>query len=145
VGCKIEWTENSLKFTQPVLIQSYSDKIELLTRIYKTTAHVGSVLVVGKKVEALSPVMQKKYCSGTKKGMHTMQYSKAEMYNAVQVLSQHMHEDTKDHYKAMLRVLKYSVDSQSRSGAQDQQKIGWQPKSQVCDKWALGLGLCQGA
>jgi hypothetical protein len=33
------------------------------------------------------------------------------MYNAVQDLSRHMHEATKDHYKAMLHVLKDSVDT----------------------------------
>jgi hypothetical protein len=36
--------------------------------------------------------MQKKYCSGTRKAMHVMQFSKPEMYNAVQDLSCHMHE-----------------------------------------------------
>jgi hypothetical protein len=36
VGCKIVRTENSLKFTQPVLMQSYSNKFKLLTRCYKT-------------------------------------------------------------------------------------------------------------
>jgi hypothetical protein len=63
VGCKIEWTENSLKFSQDVQIQSYSTKFELPPKIYKTPAQAGSVLVAGEKVEALSPVMQKKYCS----------------------------------------------------------------------------------
>ncbi len=82
LGCKIEWTENSLKFTQLVLLQSYSDKFELPTRIYKTPAQVGSVLVAGKKIEALSPAMQKKHCSGTGKAMHAMQYLKPEMYNS---------------------------------------------------------------
>ncbi len=110
VGCRIERTANSLKFTQPVLIQSYSDKFEMPTRIYKTPAQVGSVLVAGKKVEALNPAMQKKYRSGTGKAMYAMQYSKPEMYNAVQDLSRHIHEISKDHFKAMLRVLKYSVD-----------------------------------
>jgi hypothetical protein len=43
--------------------------------------------------------------------MHAMQYSKPEMYNAVQDLSRHMHEATQAHYKAMLHVLKYSVDT----------------------------------
>ncbi len=57
VECKIELTENSLKFTQPVLIQSYSDKFELPTRIYKTPAQVGSVLAAGTKIEGLSPAM----------------------------------------------------------------------------------------
>ncbi len=42
--------------------------------------------------------------------MHVMQYSKPEMYNAVQDLSCHMHEATQDHYKAMLHVLKYNLD-----------------------------------
>ncbi len=42
--------------------------------------------------------------------MHAMQYLKPEMYNAVQDLYRHMHEATKDHYTAMLHVLKYSVD-----------------------------------
>jgi hypothetical protein len=43
--------------------------------------------------------------------MHAMQYSKLETYNAVQDLACHMHEATQDHYKAMLHVLKYSLDS----------------------------------
>ncbi len=77
-------TENSLKFTQPVLIKSYSNKFKLPTRSYKTPEQAGSVLVAGKKDEALSPAtMQKKYCSGTGKAMYAMQYSKTEMYNTV--------------------------------------------------------------
>jgi hypothetical protein len=110
VGCKIERTKNSLKFTQPVLMQSYNDKFKLLKKSYKTPAPAGLVLVAGKKEEALSPATQKKYCSGMGKAMHAMQYSKPEMYNAVQDLSHHMHEATQDHYKAMLRVLEYSLD-----------------------------------
>jgi hypothetical protein len=69
------------------------------------------LLVAGKKEEALSPVMQKKFCSGTKKAMHAMQYSKPETYNAVQDLSHHMHKAMQDHFKAMLHILKYSLDT----------------------------------
>jgi hypothetical protein len=47
--------------------------------------------VVGKKNEALSPAMQKKYCLGTGKAMHAMQYSKPKTYNAVQKLPCYMH------------------------------------------------------
>jgi hypothetical protein len=43
--------------------------------------------------------------------MHAMQYSKPEMYNAVQDLSCYMHAATQNHYKAMLCVLKYTLDS----------------------------------
>jgi hypothetical protein len=63
VGCKIVRTKNSLKFTQPVLMQSYSDKFELPKKRYRTPALAGLVLVAGKIEEALSPAMQKKYCS----------------------------------------------------------------------------------
>jgi hypothetical protein len=42
--------------------------------------------------------------------MHAMQCSKPETYNSVQDLSCHMHRATQKHYKAILRVLKYSVD-----------------------------------
>jgi hypothetical protein len=67
VGCKIERTADSLKFTQPGLIQSYCDKFELLTRSYKTAAQVGSVLVAGKKAKAISPAMQKIFALGQEK------------------------------------------------------------------------------
>ncbi len=41
VGCKIERTKNSSKFTQPVLMQSYNDKFELPKKSYKTPAPAG--------------------------------------------------------------------------------------------------------
>jgi hypothetical protein len=86
MGCKIVRTENSLKFTQSVQMQCYSDKFELPTRSYKTSVQVVSVLVAGKKDEAQSSVLQKKYCSGTGKAMHALHYSKPETYIAVQDL-----------------------------------------------------------
>jgi hypothetical protein len=95
-GCKIERPKNSLKFTQPVLMQSYNDEFELPKKSYKTPAPAGLVLVAGKKEEALSPAMQKKYCFGMGKAMHAMQYSKLERYNAVQNLSCHMHKATSE-------------------------------------------------
>jgi hypothetical protein len=99
-----------LKFTQPVLMQSYHDKFDLPKKSYRAPAPAGSVLIAGKKKEALSPAMQKKCCSGTKKAMHVMHYSKQEKYNAVQYLSHPMHKAMQDYYKAMLRVLKYRLD-----------------------------------
>jgi hypothetical protein len=111
VGCKLVRTKNLLKLTQPVLMQSYNDEFELPKKSYRTPDPARLVLVAGKKEEALNPAMQKKYCSGTGKAMHVMQYSKLEMYNAVQDLSCHKHEATQDHFKAMLCVLKYSLDT----------------------------------
>jgi hypothetical protein len=62
VGCKIVRTEISLNFSQPVLLQSYSNKFELPTRCCKTPAQVGSVLVAVEKDENLNLAMHVKYC-----------------------------------------------------------------------------------
>ncbi len=43
VGFRIARMEYSLKFTKPVLLQSYSEKFELPTRCYETPAQAGSV------------------------------------------------------------------------------------------------------
>jgi hypothetical protein len=64
-------------------MRSYNDKFVLPKKSYKTPALAGLVLVSDKKEEALSPATQKKYCSGTGKAMHAMQYSEPETYNAV--------------------------------------------------------------
>ncbi len=104
-------TKYLLKFTQPVLMQSYNDKFELPKKSYRMPAPAGSVLVAGKKEEALSPVMKKKFCFGTGKAMHAMQYSKPEMCNAVQDLFCHMHKAVQDHFEAMLHVLRYSLET----------------------------------
>ena len=44
VGCKIDRDGRELKFTQPVLLQSYSDEFELPERKMTTPATPGSVL-----------------------------------------------------------------------------------------------------
>jgi hypothetical protein len=111
MGCKIVRMKILLKFTQPELMQSYNDEFELAKKSYRTPAPAGLVLEAGKKEEALSPAMQKKFCSGMGKAMNAMQYSKPETHNAVQDLSCRMHEATHDHFKAMLRILKYSLDT----------------------------------
>jgi hypothetical protein len=136
VGCKIARTKNLLKFIQPVLMQSYNDKFKLPKKSYWTPALAGLVLVAGKKEEALNPAMQKKSHSGMGKAMHAMQQSKPETYNAVQDLSCHMYKATQDHFKAMLRILKYSLDTV-------EQGLLLKPNREW-DGWMLGLGLCQG-
>jgi hypothetical protein len=46
MGCKIDRNEDSLKFTQPVLIQSYEDEFEFnKTRQVFTPAEQGKVLM----------------------------------------------------------------------------------------------------
>jgi hypothetical protein len=103
-------------------------------------------LGAGKKEEALSLAMQKKFCSGTGKAMHAMQYSNPDTYNTVQDLSCQMHKATQDHFKAMLHILKHILYTVEEGLVlKPNRKLGLQSKSQICYKWTLGLRLCQGA
>ena len=56
VGCKIEHNtdEPSLKFTQPVMIQSFQDEFKLPEYKYESPAEQGQVLVAAAKGQELS-------------------------------------------------------------------------------------------
>jgi hypothetical protein len=103
-----------LKFTQPVLLQSYSDEFDLPSREYLTPAAAGSVLTVVEAGKELSGTMQTKYRSGVGKLMHMMQYSRPEIYNSVRDLARHMTKAGEEHFVAMLRVMKYCVCTANR-------------------------------
>ena len=85
---------SKLKFTQPVLLQSFSDKFEMPSQKYNTPAIPGTVLIPGTEAERLSAKEATKYRSGVGKLMHMMQYSRPEIYNAVGDCSRHMKEPT---------------------------------------------------
>ena len=48
------------------------------------------------------------------KGMHMMQYSRPDTYNAVRNLARHMMYSTQVHYEAMSRIMKYVYDTGDR-------------------------------
>jgi hypothetical protein len=54
------------------------------------------------------------YCSGVGKGMHMMQYSRSDTYNAGCDLARHMARATQVHYDTMLRMMKYVDDTSER-------------------------------
>jgi hypothetical protein len=48
VGCKVERTKDYVRFTQPVLLQSYVDEFNIKSgRSVRTPAETGKVLVKG--------------------------------------------------------------------------------------------------
>ncbi len=63
VGCKIVRDGRELKFTQPVLLQSYTDEFELPTREFATPAVPGSVRKPVENKKELSGSKQTKFCS----------------------------------------------------------------------------------
>ena len=114
VGCKIVREGRELKFTQPVLLQSFADEFELPKRSFSTPAPAGTVLIPGEPDKVLKGVELTKYQSGVGKLMHMMQYSRPEIYNSVRDLARHMKSPTQAHFDSMLQVMKYCVDTPNR-------------------------------
>jgi hypothetical protein len=80
-----------------------------------STSAPGTVLK--KPVEGddiLTPAKQTQYCSGVRKGMHMMQYSRPDTYNAVCNLARHMTDVMQVHFDAILRTIKYVGDTNDR-------------------------------
>ena len=112
VGCKIERDVEgrSLKLTQPVLIQSFEDKFDLPNKTYEMPAEAKKQLMKTIEGQELPKVEQTKYRSGVGKMLHLMRWSRPEIWNSVRELSRRMVNCSRDHMKAMLRVMKYCVE-----------------------------------
>ena len=102
MGCKIERTDSSIKFTQPVLLQSFEDEFRCKAGRIKIPAEAAGHLEKCKPVDALSEGEQTKYRSGVGKLLHMMRWSRPEIYNAVRELTRFMTIGaSKDHMLAM--------------------------------------------
>ena len=114
VGCKIEYNkqEKWMKLTQPVLIQSFEDEFDLPDQIFNTPAAPNSTLVEGEVV--MNETDHKNYRKGVGKLIHLSKYSRVESLNAVRELSRFGSKPTKAHNKAMLRAMKYCVDTKEK-------------------------------
>ncbi len=99
-----------------MLLQSYRDEFDIGNlKKFNTPAAPGTVLKkADKDEECLTPAKQTQYRSGVGKGMHTMQYSWPDMYNALHNLARHMTRATQVHYDATLRMMKYVYDTSER-------------------------------
>ena len=86
VGCKIvkNSKEKWLKFTQPVLLQSFDDEYETNDLMeFETPMETGKVLVKAEPEERLGKSMQKYYRSGVGKLLYLMRWSRPEIMNSV--------------------------------------------------------------
>ncbi len=103
----------------------------MLTRIYKTPAQAGPVLVAGKKAEALSPEMRKKHCSGTGKACMQCSTQNQKLTMQYEIVLRHAwcYKGPQQSHAMCTEV--QCGQGRQRSGAQAQQEMGWRPKSQV--------------
>jgi len=109
VGCKvdIDRVERKLKFTQPVMIQSFQDEFGLpdkssITPAVQNTSlsHVGDII---------SNTMISYHRKGVGKLLHMCRFTKPSIQNAVRDLSQRVKGAILDHVHAMHRVMNYCV------------------------------------
>jgi hypothetical protein len=92
VGNKIKYVGNdTIRFIQTVLLQSYSDKVNLQKKCHSTPAVPGTVLKKpGEDGNVLSNEDQKKLRSGIGKLLYHMQYSRPDIAQAMRDLARHM-------------------------------------------------------
>ena len=120
VGCKLDIRRDSkglssIKFMQPVLIQSYSDEFDIPSGKFPITpGKPGTQLTKAKPELQLSPKEQTKYRSGVGKALHMMRWSRPETYNAVRDLARHMTAADPGHFAAMLHMMKYCIGTKNR-------------------------------
>jgi hypothetical protein len=117
VGCKVErnFVDNTIKLTQPVMLQSFIDEFELpIGKAPNTPATPGDALVRADPEDCISAKELFKYRSGVGKLLHMMRWSRPEILNAVRELSRYMSGASLAHVKAMHRTMKYCVGKPER-------------------------------
>ena len=84
VGCNLEWNreKRSLKFMQPVSLQSYSDEFDLPIPSYKTPGEPGKVLESCEDGQEISDSEQSKFRSTVGKLLHMMRWSRLEIWRS---------------------------------------------------------------
>ena len=90
-----------------MLLQSYRDEFDMGNlKKFNTSAAPGTLLKKPDEgLENFTPVKRTQYCSGVGKGMHMMQYSWPDTYNAVCDLARHMTRVTQVHDDTVLRMM----------------------------------------
>ncbi|MEM9078894.1 MAG: Ty1/Copia family ribonuclease HI [Bacteroidota bacterium] len=93
-------------------MQSFGDEFELPQRSYGTPAAPGTTLVKGDV--KVNEELHHQYRKGVGKLIHISKYTKAEILNAVRELTRFGSEPSHAHREAMLRVMKYCVDTKEK-------------------------------
>ena len=118
IGCKIDRDkeQRSIKFTQPVMLQSFEDEFNLPEGDPpELPATAGDVLRRAEDAsENIGLTEQSAYRSGVGKLLHMMRWSRPDILNRVRELSRYMSGATPKHYKEMLRVMRWCVSTPQR-------------------------------
>jgi hypothetical protein len=117
VGCKIVHDSDSgtVKFTQPVLLQSFRDEFGILnSNKHETPASPGEVLRGGESKDFVSTDRMAQYHSGVGFLLHLTKWCRPDIQNAVRGLSRFMMKALSAHEVAMKRVMEYCMATPER-------------------------------
>ena len=119
LGCKIDINkeEGSLRMTQPVLLQSYSDEFNLpeTGRVSNIPAVAGSVLSPEvPEEEKVDDGTHSKYRSAVGKLLHNCRWTRPEIWNIVRELTRGVKGPSKAHVLSAGKCMKYCVDTPER-------------------------------
>ena len=116
VGCKIvhDREARSVRFTQPVLLQSFTDEFAMSGTKHETPAPAGEILRKGDEEDFVSTENMKKYRSGTGKLLHLTKWSRPDIQNAVRELTRFMMRTLGAHEVALKRTMEYCVGTPDR-------------------------------
>jgi hypothetical protein len=105
----------TIKFTQPVLIQKITDEYKVPDgHASKTPAVAGQVLVKGDGDGTVSDEQARMYRSAVATCMFMMQWSRPDIFNAVQGLARHMTAPREAHVRALMTLMKYVTHTKHR-------------------------------
>ena len=92
VGCKIVHNrlDHSVKFTQPVLLQNFTEEFEITNANHETPTSAGEVMRKGEEEDLVSNENMSKYRSVGGKLLHLTKWSRPDMQNVVQELTRFM-------------------------------------------------------
>ena len=104
---KIDKLDQSTKFTQSLMIQSFLDEFSAGKKKQVTPAEPNTVLKRPEHSDILANKDQSKYQLGIRKLMHRMKWSWPDIYNATKNCARHMMLAGRTHYDAMVPVMNY--------------------------------------
>ena len=116
VGCKIDrdWKNGSMKFTQPVMLQSFKDEFETSDRKPNTPAEAGTVLAKSSESAKVGSKRHTYFRKGVGKLLHMTRWSRPEVQNSVRELARQGSAPCEAHIKAMHRTMEHCKGTPSR-------------------------------
>jgi hypothetical protein len=116
VGCKVDINraKKTLKLTQPVLLQSFTDEFQVNDNQQPLTPGIPTkALQIGTE-PAVHGHKRSYYRSGVGKLMHLRRWSRPDMANAVRDLSRFNTNSSEEHLAAMHRAMCYAITTPTR-------------------------------